>query len=280
MDYLNEHPPLVPQAQLGIDCSLQAFVESYFSNYIEGAEFELTDAYNIVVDGEPMKHREDDSHDIIGTYNAVRGCIARPLFPRNLDAFLLQLKAWNGQVILSRREKRPGTFKIEPNRAGSACFVDPGLVQGTLAKGFELIWAAANPSVRAALAMFVVAEVHPFADGNGRTARLAMNLALLEAGLTRIIVPTALRIDYIGALKALSGPDQNVEPYQHVLQRAARFSRWLDYRSPAMCFEQLRASHALEDTEEASLSFGVEFPGQGGANADEVREQPLRSRRR
>lgn len=38
----------------------------------------------------------------------------------------------------------------------------------------------------AALAMFVIAEVHPFTDGNGRTARLAMNLFLTQAGLTRL----------------------------------------------------------------------------------------------
>jgi Fic family protein len=44
--------------------------------------------------------------------------------------------------------------------------------------------------------MFVVAEVHPFTDGNGRTARLAMNQFLTQAGLTRIIIPTVYRNDY------------------------------------------------------------------------------------
>ncbi len=268
--HLNENPPLVPEEQLGIDRDLQAFLESYFSNYIEGTEFKLEEAHHIVVDGQPMKYRENDSHDIIATYNAVRESVARPVFPKDADAFLLQLKVWNGQVIFSRRAKRPGEFKTEPNRAGNTTFVDPPLVPGTLAKGFELICATASHSARAALTMFVVSEVHPFADGNGRTARLAMNLALSEAGLTRIIVPTAFRIDYIGALKALSGADHNVVPYEHMLQRAARFSRWLDYRSQPVCFKQLRDSHALEDTEEARLQFGTEFPPHGEVDVEGI----------
>jgi Fic family protein len=85
-------------------------------------------------------------------------------------------------LIFARAAKRPGEIKGDGNRAGNTLFVAPELVVGTLMKGFELMVAAPTPAARAALAMFVVAEVHPFGDGNGRTARLAMNLALSEAG--------------------------------------------------------------------------------------------------
>ncbi len=51
----------------------------------------------------------------------------------------------------------------------------PELVPGTLREGFERIQAVAHPLARAAMAMFLVTEVHPFMDGNGRTARLAMH---------------------------------------------------------------------------------------------------------
>jgi Fic family protein len=63
-----------------------------------------------------------------------------------------------------------------------------------------VIMSATTSENRAALAAFVVAEVHPFADGNGRTSRLALNLSLTAAGLTRIIIPTVFRDDYISAL--------------------------------------------------------------------------------
>jgi hypothetical protein len=52
--------------------------------------------------------------------------------------------------------------------------------------------------------MFLVTEVHPFMDGNGRTARLMMNAELVSAGESRIIVPAVYLNNYLVALKALS----------------------------------------------------------------------------
>jgi hypothetical protein len=52
--------------------------------------------------------------------------------------------------------------------------------------------------------MFLISEVHPFADGNGRVARIMMNAELVAAGENRIIVPTIYRNNYLMALKALS----------------------------------------------------------------------------
>jgi Fic/DOC family len=73
-------------------------------------------------------------------------------------------------VIESRSAKHPGDFKTEGNRAGNTIFVTPELVLGTLEKGYEIVMSAQTPEQRAALATFVVAEVHPFADGIGRTS--------------------------------------------------------------------------------------------------------------
>lgn len=234
---------------------LQAFVETYFSNSIEGTEFEIEEAHDIVVNGRPLRYREDDSHDILGTYQAILKSKQSPVVPADSEDFVEQLRHWNRQVIESRKDKSPGELKTKPNRAGQTYFVSPEMVLGTLTKAYEIIMSAATPANRAALAAFVVAEVHPFTDGNGRTARVAMNLFLTQAGLTRIVVPTVFRDDYISALQALSGNSPTPIPFVRMLARAARFSHWLDMSSTENCFAALTRSKAMERPELAQLTF-------------------------
>ena len=269
-DELQRNSLQVPLADPHADTYLQAFIETYFSNYIEGTEFELEEAHDIVVRGRPLNYREDDSHDILGTYQAILEQKANSSIPQSFQSFATQVREWNRHVIESRSVMSPGEFKSESNRAGKTVFVTPELVVGTLEKGYESIMGAATAENRAALAMFVIAEVHPFADGNGRTARLAMNLYLTQAGLTRIIIPTVYRDDYISALKAMSSNAHPI-PLVRMLARAARFSRWVDMSSKSNAFAALKRSNALERPEAAKLSFddspiGVE-PERSAASA-------------
>ncbi len=48
-------------------------------------------------------------------------------------------------------------------------------------------------------------RIHPFVDGNGRTARLLSNLILMSHGYPMIIVPIVRRADYISALHSITG---------------------------------------------------------------------------
>ena len=90
------------------------------------------------------------------------------------------------------------------NRAGDHLFVEPSYVVGTLSEGWHCIGRLDDPFDRALLTMFVVAEVHPFEDGNGRITRLASNRVLSQHGLARLIIPTVYRNDYLRGLRGLS----------------------------------------------------------------------------
>ncbi|MGL4606197.1 MAG: Fic family protein [Eubacteriaceae bacterium] len=57
-----------------------------------------------------------------------------------------------------------------------------------------------HPVLFAAYAHRHLVDIHPYADGNGRTARLLMNLILVNKGYCVISIPPILRMDYIGAL--------------------------------------------------------------------------------
>ena len=50
--------------------------------------------------------------------------------------------------------------------------------------------------------------IHPFKDGNGRVARLLMNLALIQDGYLPVVVPPILRGDYVSLLEQAHRDDR------------------------------------------------------------------------
>lgn len=58
-----------------------------------------------------------------------------------------------------------------------------------------------HPVHLAAYAHRRLVDIHPFMDGNGRTARLLMNLILINAGYCVVSIPPVLRHEYISALQ-------------------------------------------------------------------------------
>jgi hypothetical protein len=200
-----------------------AFFEGYFSNYIEGTEFSVSEAKEIVSTETPIPARDEDSHDILGTYRIVSNRKEMSVCPTTSNEFLDILRRRHALLLEARHSKKPGHFKERNNRAGSTEFVNWQLTSGTLKKGFEFYSLLKHPFARAAYMMFLVSEVHPFLDGNGRIARVMMNAELTSKGLSKIIIPAVYREDYMGALKKLT--KQRVsDAYIRMLLRAYEFS--------------------------------------------------------
>lgn len=215
-------------ASSGVARETFAFFEAYFSNYIEGTTFTVEEAEDIVFHGQIIENRDKDSHDVLGTFNAAALPPWRDRPPRAADDFLYWLRSVHALVMQKHTDKKPGEWKDEPNQAGSTYFVMPELVPGTLREGFARTVALAHPLARAIMTMFVVTEVHPFLDGNGRTARLAMNCVLSAEKLSRIIIPAVYREDYLLPLKALSH-HREAQPLVSALSRIQRWSAAFDY---------------------------------------------------
>jgi Fic family protein len=57
-----------------------------------------------------------------------------------------------------------------------------------------------HPVERAARVHGEFVKIHPFVDGNGRTARLLMNLELMKAGFPAAVLPVESRLAYYEAL--------------------------------------------------------------------------------
>jgi hypothetical protein len=224
-------PEIADPAPTGTARESFAFFEAYFSNYIEGTTFTVEEAEDIVFHGKIVPNRSDDSHDVLGTFNAANSSPSRDQPPRTAEDFLHRLRSLNALVMSARPERNPGEWKERPNQAGNTYFVLPELVPGTLREGFERIQALSHPLARAVMTMFVVTEVHPFMDGNGRTARLAMNCELSAQGLSRIMTPTVYREDYLLPLKALS-QNRIADPLPVSLIRIQRWSAAFDYSRP------------------------------------------------
>ncbi len=231
-----------------------AFFEAYFSNYIEGTRFEIDEAKQIIESQTPMPDRDEDSHDILGTYNIVKDKREMGRVPTSPEHFLEIIQYRHEELLSARTSKKPGQFKDVNNRAGSTHFVDFNLVRGTLMEAFNFYHALNNPFSKAAYFMFILSEIHPFLDGNGRIARVMMNAELVAAGQTRIIIPTVYRDDYLGALRRLTRKN-DPEIYIKMLQRAQEFCATLDASDINILEAQLEIGNAFREHDESILKF-------------------------
>lgn len=231
-----------------------AFFEGYFSNYIEGTEFTVNEAKEIITSETPIPSRDEDSHDILGTYRIVSDRKEMSICPTNPDQFLDLMRRRHAVLLQSRTSKKPGEFKDRNNRAGNTEFVDWQLTTGTLKKGFEWYSLLREPFAKAVYMMFLVSEVHPFLDGNGRIARVMMNAELSAKGLSKIIIPTVYREDYMGALRKLTR-QRVADAYVRMLLRAYEFSSTLHGESIDEMEKYLIKCDAFKEPKEGKLKI-------------------------
>jgi hypothetical protein len=214
----------------------------------------VSEAKEIISNETPIPSRVEDSHDILGTYRIVSDRKEMSVCPTSPDQFLEYHEKAACYSIAIEDFQKPGEFKDRNNRAGNTEFIDWKLVTATLKKGFEWCSLLREPFAKAVYMMFLVSEVHPFLDGNGRIARVIMNADLSSKGLSKIIIPTVYREDYMGALRKLT-TQRIADPYVRMLLPAYEFGSTLSGKSIDEMEKFLIECDAFKEPKEGKLKI-------------------------
>jgi Fic family protein len=204
--------------------SLQALQRSYdveltyTSNALEGNTLTLRETaevieHGITVGGKTLREHLEaaDHHDAVLWIRE----LAASTTPLG-EATVCEL---HRRIVLRSQPEIAGIYSPHARRvAGSrAVFPNPAKVPELMGQlGAWLGQAPAGPTA-AFEAHFKLASIHPFADGNGRTARLLTNLILLRSGFPPVAVRPEDRSVYLDALEraSLAGDPAAFQAFMH-----------------------------------------------------------------
>lgn len=101
-------------------------------------------------------------------------------------------------------DQNSGRYRSVPVRISGSTVILPNPLKvpelmEKLVKGLKL--AQGHPVKISADAHYQLVTIHPFTDGNGRTARLLMNLILLKAGYPAAVIKKEERLKYLNSLE-------------------------------------------------------------------------------
>ena len=231
-----------------------AFFESYFSNFIEGTEFTIDEVEDIVFKGTEINSRHADSHDVLSNFNVANDFLEMCKTPKDPQALLEILKSRHAYIMKERPEKRPGEFKMKSNKAGNTYFVEPEDVIGTLTHAFEFYQILKEGIQRALFIHFVVSEIHPFDDGNGRLSRLMMNAELVAVDQYKIIIPIVHRDNYLNGLRRASR-ENDFSLYFKVMDQAQAYTESVPWQNYMEAREKIENDYADKTPDEGLPIF-------------------------
>ncbi|MCP4357577.1 MAG: Fic family protein [Chloroflexi bacterium] len=208
---------------------------TYHSNAIEGntltyGETKTFLLHGVTAQGKPFR----DYLEIKGHHEAINTllefvCQQRPLTEadiRELHKMILvepyEVDAVTPDGKPTKKRVMPGQYKTAPNHVATSTgemhyYATP---EETPAKMGDLMaWyrretdkAERHPLILAATFHYQFVVIHPFDDGNGRMARLLMNLILLQYRYPPVIIPIDKKGSYLLALETADAED-NLEPF-------------------------------------------------------------------
>ena len=192
---------------------------TYTSNAIEGNRLTLRETaelieHGITVGGKPLR----DHLEAVDHYNAV-------LWMRELAATASPIdettvRELHRRIVFRSQPEIGGIYSTLPRRIAGSPVIFPNPVKiPQLMKDYGEWLAKAEPAPATSFdAHYRLVAIHPFGDGNGRTARLLMNLLLLREGYPPVAVRPEDRKTYLDTLEQASVRD-DLKPFQTFLHR-------------------------------------------------------------
>jgi Fic family protein len=196
---------------------------TYNSNAIEGNSLSLQETRAVLEDGITIggkslrEHLEVTNHKI--AIDFVDSLIRKK---KITEADILEINA----IILDRIiPDLAGFYRASQVLISGSGYRPPSAAKvPELMKGFgkKLNAKQKDPIEHALQAHFDFVHIHPFIDGNGREARLLMNLVLMRAGYPPCYILNAERKRYIDSLE--EGHKGNLAPFSNIIARAVERS--------------------------------------------------------
>ncbi len=197
---------------------------NYHSNHIEGNTLTYGETEILLIHGQATgdhglrEYEEMKAHDVAIEHMKQLVEEDRPLTEadiRDFNRILLKESFWKDAITPdgqpSRIEILPGEYKKQPNNVRTASgdifrFADPSEVPIQMNELIQWLRAALekkelHPIEIASKLHHDFVLIHPFGDGNGRTARILVNYVLMRVGYLPLIVPTEQKDRYLAALR-------------------------------------------------------------------------------
>jgi len=203
------------------------------SNAIEGnsltlRETEMVLSKGVTISGKPLKDHVE-ALNLAVAWERVKQLASTG--NKLSESDLLELH----RIILTRVEdSHAGHYRSGAVRISGSNHLPPNPIKvpDLMEALFNELKAMPDAIEKAAKIHHGIASIHPFADGNGRTARLAMNFVLIAAGYPPVSISTDRRADYYKALEAAD---------------SGHFETWLDFINRLVEEELDRWLNTLED---------------------------------
>lgn len=178
---------------------------TYTSNAIEGNTLTHRETaevieHGITVGGKPLR----DHLEALDHYDAILWM--RDLAARSTPIAEMTITELHQRIVARSQPEIGGIYSPHARRvAGSpVVFPNPAKLPDLMAAFGTWLTTAPNTPRAAFDAHFRLTAIHPFGDGNGRTARLLMNLVLIRGGCPPVAIRPEDRKDYLAALETAS----------------------------------------------------------------------------